>query len=69
MRFLCSSPLGKIIKINDVLKYEVAGVYKARPQHSNVKFDVIMPIPPINRIWMECGGISNVCFAQRRSES
>lgn len=57
-QILCqnSSPLGKIIKINDVFKYEVAGVYKARPQHSNVKFDVIMPIPPIIEYGWNVGG-------------
>ena len=37
------SSLGKTIKINDALRYEVAGVYKTRPQPSNVKCDIIMP--------------------------
>ena len=41
------SPLGATIEFLETkVKYEVVGVYKARPQHSNVKFDIIMPLHP-----------------------
>ena len=36
------SPVGQPIKI--VGEYEVMGVYKARPQHSNIKVDFIQPL-------------------------
>ena len=39
------SPLGKIMEnLYTKVKYEVVGVYKTRPKHSNVKFDIIMPL-------------------------
>ena len=42
------SPLGKIMEnLFAKIKYEVVGVYKARSEHSNVKFDFIMPYVPI----------------------
>ena len=41
------SPLGKIMEnLFAKIKYEVVGVYKARSEHSNVKFDIIMPYNP-----------------------
>ena len=40
-----SSPLGQIMEdLYTKIKYEVVGVYKARPKHSNLKFDVIAPL-------------------------
>ena len=42
------SPLGKIMEnLFAKIKYEVVGVYKARSEHSNVKFDIVMPYVPI----------------------
>lgn len=41
------SPLGQTMEFLETkVKYEVIGVFKARPQHSNVKFDILMPLHP-----------------------
>ena len=41
-----TSPLGQTIEFleNSWVKCEVVGVYKARSKHSNLKFDIVMPL-------------------------
>lgn len=48
------SPLGQTMEfLATKVKYEVVGVFKARPQHSNEKFDILMPLHPslFNNRW------------------
>ena len=45
-----TSALGQNLETEDGYEYEIAGIYKTRPQHSNIMFDIIKPLKP-NTNW------------------